>query len=193
MHNKLKELISKATDVSLGYLIVASKNKKLRSEIPHYLAEFMYQTEAIKNTSSGLYIYKNGFYEQLQEQELKQKVIGYLKVVGIVPTSHLLNETVKILEAISFTANQDINPELMHNTSNGILKLNPETKEIEFINHLPEYFFNYIAEAKYLVETNLALIQTFIDTVIPAIYFDAKFYLVNGWVQRSSLATPLAF
>jgi len=167
MHNKLKELISKATDVSLGYLIVASKNKKIRSEIPHYLAEFIYQTEAIKNTSSGLYIYKDGFYQQLPEQELKQKIISYLKVVGIIPTSHLLNETVKILEAISFTANQDINSELMHNVSNGILKLNPETKEVEFINHSSEYFFNYIAEAKYLPETNLGLIETFINTVIP--------------------------
>lgn len=166
MHNKLKELISKATNVSLGYLIVASKNKKLKGEIPHYLAEFMYQTEAIKNTSSGLYIYKNGFYQQLPEQELKQKIIGYLKIVGIIPTTHILNETVKILEAISFTANQDVNPELIHNVSNGILKLNPETKEIEFISHSPEYFFNYIAEAKYLVETDLAFIQTFINTVI---------------------------
>ena len=167
MHNKLRELVSKATDVSLGYLIVASKNKKLKQEIPHYLAEFIYQTEAIKNTNSGLYIYKNGFYQQLLEQELKQKIINYLKIVGIVPTTHVLNEAVKILEAISFTANQDINPELMHNVSNGILKLNPETKEIEFIKHSPEYFFNYIAEAEYLKETDLALIQMFIDTVIP--------------------------
>lgn len=166
MHNKLKELISQATNGSLGYLIVASKSKKLRSEIPHCLAEFICQTEAIKNTSSGLYIYKDGFYQQLPEQELKQKIIGYLKITCIVPTSHILNETVKILEAVSFTANQDINPELMHNVSNGILKLNPETKEIEFIKHSPEYFFNYIAEAEYLQETTLAPIQTFIDTVI---------------------------
>ena len=165
--NKFKELISKSTNVSLGYLIVASRNKKTKQEIPNYLAEFICQTEAIKNTNSGLYIYKNGFYQQLLEQELKQKIINYLKIVGIVPTTHILNETVKILEALSFTANQDINPELMHNVSNGILKINPEAKEIEFINHSPEYFFNYIAEVEYFQETDLTLMQVFMDTVIP--------------------------
>ncbi len=167
MHQILKELISKSTTVSLGYLIVASKNKKLKQEIPNYLAEFIYQTEAIKNTNSGLYIYGNGFYQQLLEQELKQKIINYLKIVGIIPTTQILNETVKILEAISFTTNQDINPELMHNVSNGILKLNPETKEIEFIKHSPEYLFNYKAEAEYSEETDLTLIKMFINTIIP--------------------------
>ncbi len=169
MHNKLKELILNATNVSLGYLVVASKNKKLTGEIPHYLAEFICQIEAIKNTHSGLYVYKNGFYEKLSEQELKQKIINYLKIVGIVPTSHLLNETVKILEAISFIANQDINPALMHNVSNGILKLNPETKEIEFIKHSSEHLFNYKAEVEYLPKADLNAIQKFLNTVIPDI------------------------
>lgn len=163
-----EELIKNATPVSLGYLILCNKAKSKKQEIPHYLAQFICKTKSILNTNTGLFIYEDGFYKTLPKDERVKKIaMDYLQIAGIVPTPHLLAETVKMIETLSFSSNELVNPTNMHNVANGTLVINPINGEVNLILHSDKNIFTYKAEAEYLPDTNTMQVTDFLNSIIP--------------------------
>ena len=170
--NKAKELfeqlIEKATPVSLGYLILCDKTRRKKQEIPHYLAQFICKTKSILSTNTGLLIYEDGFYKILPRDERVKKIaMDYLQVAGIVPTPHLLTETVKMIETLNFSSNELVNPTNMHNIANGTLIINPRNGEVNLISHSDKNIFNYKAEAEYFPDINTKQATDFLNSTIP--------------------------
>lgn len=165
---KFEELIEKATPVSLGYLILCDKSRRKKQEMPHYLAQFICKTKSILSTNTGLLIYEDGFYKTLPKDERVKKIaMDYLQIAGVVPTPHLLAETVKMIETLSFNSNELVNPTNMHNVANGTLVINLTNSEINLIPHSDKNVFTYKAEVEYLPDTNTKQVRDFLNSTIP--------------------------
>lgn len=162
-----EDLVSKATSVPLGYINICLKEKR-KEEIPHYLAEYLRINYRIINTNMGFYRYAKGFYKKIDnEEELKKIAKELLEYAGVIPKSHYLNETVKLLNSYCLIEDRDFNPKDKHNISNGLLSLDIETGESVLEKHSPQYYFNYISEVTYINATDTQLTEDYLKKIIP--------------------------
>ena len=162
-----EDLISRATPVPLGYISVLFK-RRVKDEIPNYLAEFIKHDRRVINTNLGFFIYQSGYYKKIDNEEYLKKIAAeLLKCAEVTPKSYFLNETVKMLGSLCIIDDKDFNSGTIHNIAKGILELDLKTGVISFEKHSPAYFTNYKAEVEYLSDLDTAPAENFLKQIIP--------------------------